>query len=94
MESPKSSLNFSSSPTQNPGSIHLKTDVQVAYGIQFGHCLTRCKHKEVIFPMSRIHIQLKSESIKIAEATQVSRTCLGDATPYFDNWTMYHIRVQ
>jgi hypothetical protein len=36
------------------------------------------------------HIELKPESTGIAKTIQVSRTCLGAATPYFGLWAVYH----
>jgi hypothetical protein len=50
---------FSSSPVQNSGAGHIKTDVQVIYDIQSGRYWTRWKDQEIIFPMGLISYPTK-----------------------------------
>jgi hypothetical protein len=40
------------------------------------------------------HIQLKSESIRIAEISRVPRTFSAVVTPYFGLWAVYHVHAQ
>ena len=42
------------SPVRNPGAARIKTDAQVAYGVQFGRSWTHWKAKEIIFPMGPV----------------------------------------
>jgi hypothetical protein len=93
LESKSSSIS-SSSPIQNQGAVHLKTNAQDTYGIQSGHSWIRWKDKEILFLMDRYHIQLKSESTQIFKTSRVSRACPGVATPYFGLWVVYHVRFQ
>jgi hypothetical protein len=93
LESKSSSIS-SSSPIQNQGAVHLKTNAQDTYGIQSGHSWIRWKDKEILFPMDRYHIQLKSESTQIFKTSRVSRACPGVATLYFGLWVVYHVRFQ
>jgi hypothetical protein len=44
----------SSGPTQNPGAVHLKIDVQLAYDIQLGCSWTLWKYKEIMFQMGLV----------------------------------------
>jgi hypothetical protein len=90
----KSNSEFNSSPIQNPGEVDLKSDAQVAYNIQSGNSWSCWKYKEIIFPIDRSHIQLKSESTGIYETSRVSKTCRGVVTPYFGLWPVYHVRAQ
>jgi hypothetical protein len=73
----------SSSSTQSPGSPRIQTDVQIVYGLRFGHSTYALKAKEVTYPMAPVSCPTKIGVINNIKIVLIFRTVFGAAPPFW-----------